>query len=1142
MPASVRDILLVIKTKEDAQRTLGAISNAMRKASAQADIASSRARAAALRAQASQARINGATVAQVHALNQAAKAQDEHTRSIERAQKRVGTFHQSLERIGSLAQTTGLVMVGLGAATLYGLKQATDVAVAWDKQVRLTYTQVDKRLKPSLLELSSIGLRVAKDVAVPFEEIQTALFDVFSSTEATMPQAEKLLRSFSKAAVAGNTDITTASRATIGIMNAFKVPFKDVNKILDIQFQLVQEGVGTYEEWAQRIGLVTPSAVRAGQSIETMAAALATSTRMGISAARSATAVSRAFDAMSNPKVETKLKKIGVAVRDAKGNFRPLVDVITDWRKALEKLPTRDRIKSILDTLKGAGSTIEARRFLQGVLLTKGGLELFQDQIKEFATDKGAFQRAYDEMSKSVSAKTQLLNNAWMTLKLTLGNALLPTFSRFIDVLQRAVSWFNSLPKSTQETIARVALFAAGLLIVGGILTAIIGSLVAFAAAIAMAGTATLPVIGAILGVGAAIAIVVAAFTALIAGIVTAYQRSQNFRDMLAAIWAAFVALGGIVRDFATGLWSNFSTYILPALQNLWKVIEEDVIPAVRDFFTWWTANIAPMIKEAARQVNENLKPAFKAVADVLNQTVIPALKVLVQAWNENKDSILPVIKDIIGFSLAFITVAAKLVGIFIVALLKTGQVLFALGRTIGSVVTPILMAMSHPIDTIIGWLKRLWDWFGKLGEGAVRGTKAAMTALTNLRARITGLFSGAGTWLASAGRNLVLGFAGGIRSMASSAAKAAGAVAAQAITAVTSALAIHSPSKVFRDIGKDVIRGFILGVKDSTTLKQLQTAMFRVSRDVIRSINSADIKRAAKDKMRDKWNQKLSVTSRKLESLEKRRISTQAKLTAAQKKLNDQIKARADLATKIRDAIASSADITTLDEDKQTSVASIRKGLTERLAAVAQFQNNLRNLAARGMDKQTIADLASQGVERAGALVGTLVKGTDADIKEISALQASIRSFATQAGTDIAGDLYNAGIKAGQGLVKGLQSQMAAITKQMTAIANALVSAIKKELGIRSPSRVMQDIGVDTAQGYINGYMKNMNANMTDMTKATTFAPAAPRVRVGMNPSYGAGTNYTRIYDQNITVNTHEIDPRKTSVQLGWELEGRLA
>jgi TP901 family phage tail tape measure protein len=1173
MPASVRDILLVIRTKEDASRSINNIAGAMRRAHALQEAVSRRAQATQLRAQAMQARAqaaairdqsiiartNGATMAQIRAMQLRARQYDHyatqlqgqarhHDRAataIETERRRSQDLNAALRGVGRTAQMTGVTMIAAGGAMAFGMKQAVDVAAAWDRQVRLTFTQVDKRFKPSLRELSDIGIRVAKDIAVPFEEIQVALFDIFSSTEANLPEAEQLLRSFSQAAVAGQTDITTAARATIGIMNAFKVPMKDVNKILDIQFQLVQEGVGTYEEWSQRIGLVTPSAVRAGQSVETMAAALATVTRMGISSARAGTAVSRAFDAISNPKTEKALKGLGVATRDARGEFRPLVDIMTEWKAALDKMPKADRVKSILDTLKGAGSTIEARRFLQGILLTQGGLELFQDQIKEFATDKGAFQNAYNEMADSVSAKTELLRNAWMTLKLTLGQALMPTFLAIVGVLQRVFDAFNKLPEPVKRTIAMVTIFGTGFMIAAGIITVLVGSLVGFIAVVVAAGSAMLPVVGVLAGVAAVTGLVIAAFTAFAGLMLLAWQRSENFRALMNTIWLTMQAGVAIIVGWAQKWWSMFSTYILPPMRQLGQVINNDVIPAIQGFVAWGRAHLLPIIQAAGNIILNYLKPAFAVAASVIRDDVVPAIAKLTEWWNKNKATLLPLIKIVAMVVAGMIVFAGVIVGTVVIALALGVKAFLGLARVLMATVQNAINVVIITFRNIVAVIKIVINWFKNLGKGAGDGMNTAKAAVQAGIGAIKGFFSGAGSWLLSAGRNIVSGLINGIRGMVGQAASAAANLAATVKNSAMAALGIRSPSTVFKDIGANVVRGFVLGIQGNR--KKIQDTMFALTRDIRRSISAADISANAKRKMRDKWNKRLSSTETKLLGLESKRAKLQTQLAAATASYNKQLKYREDLSKKISDALASATDITSLTDDQKKSSATMVKGLQERLTALRQFQADLLTLSQRGFDRPTIAQLASQGVEAAGGIVHTLATANQNDLNQITMIQEEIRKISGTMGDTVAGQLYDAGIKAAAGLMKGLSSQIAAITKQMTAIANALVAQIKKELGIKSPSRVMMAIGVDTAKGFVNGYLAQMEANKILMAQATAVQPMAPAV-AGHNAYQGIpviGSSGQLEYGKQVQVNqkiyTQEIDPRKHAAELGWELAGRM-
>jgi hypothetical protein len=65
---------------------------------------------------------------------------------------------------------------------------------------------------------------------------------------------------------------------------------------------------------------------------------------------------------------------------------------------------------------------------------------------------------------------------------------------------------------------------------------------------------------------------------------------------------------------------------------------------------------------------------------------------------------------------------------------------------------------------------------------------------------------------------------------------------------------------------------------------------------------------------------------------------------------------------------------------------------------------------------------------------------------------------------------LYQAGVEAARGIVKGLQSQQSLIEKQMDAIALAMLKAIKKALGIKSPSREMMEVARYSVEGMAVG------------------------------------------------------------------------
>lgn len=671
-----------------------------------------------------------------------------YNRSIQDQEKNLAHLGGRLQSVAQTATATGFALAAMGALTLIGLKKAVDTAVEYEKQVRLTATQVD-HFSGNLEELAKIGRDVASQIAVPFKEVQPALFDVFSSMDVTVTQAGQLLKQFSKAAVAGQSDIQSVSRATIGILNAFGLPASEVNHILDVQFKLIQKGIGTYEEWNQRIGLVTPSAVRAGQSIEVMVAALAESTREGSSAARASTAVSRAFDALSNPAAVKALKELGVSALDAKGKFRPFNDVLRDFREVLMKMPEKDRLKTILDVFKGAGGTIEARRFLQNMLLGKGNLEDFDKILNEVKNSSGSMEKAYSLMADTAAAKSQVLANNWDLLKEGLGRALIPAFSKIVGWLTQLVQWFNKLPESSKKTIAMVVLLGGVFASIGGPLLLIIGAISAFAAAIAVAGTALVVTVAALVSFVAIAAVVAAAFVLM-------YKKSFEFRVMIGQIGQYLTLFKEELQPIAKEAVDTFKNKLLPPLERLANIISTKVQPA----FTIWMNTIMPVfidkVGEAGRILKDILGKAFEVIGKVIDTVVIPAVKFATNWFNDHRETIAklaPIIAQVVKWLLI---IAGILIGVLAVALI--GPVVGAVTAVI--VVFGLLVAAIVYVAKFVGWLwdkiKQFGSWiagvfvslWNTVSDAVVSAWNGITSFFSGLWAGIVGIFTSAWNWI----------------------------------------------------------------------------------------------------------------------------------------------------------------------------------------------------------------------------------------------------------------------------------------------------------------------------------------------------------------------------------------------------------
>lgn len=495
--------------------------------------------------------------------------------------------------IGSSLATAGVALVGISAAVAVGFGKMTTAASDYAQQVALTKTQVDDA-GVGLGELHKMGIDLARDMPVQFNEVQDALYDVFSSIEVNGPQANKILRGIGKAAVGGNVDMQTAGRGILQIMNAWQMKAKDVGEVNDVMFQLVRKGVGDYDEFTSSLGRAIPSAVRAGASVEDLAGMMAYLTRNGLNTRMAATSAARAFDAMTNPKTAENMKKFGISVKDAEGNFRPMTAVVGDMREKLKGMNDVARARALKEMFQGSGGTIQAMRFFN--LAVQDGSGLFDQLTKDMYNAEGAANAAYKTMSNTPQAKLQAMSNEWEVLKVNVGNVLLPIRGALAGGITKLLEFFNNLSPSVQSTVVKVIAVATAITGLIGVVAAVAGVFLMFQAAATMAGVSLATV--ATIGGG-----VVLGILAIVAAGYLIYKNWDMIKAAAISVWGSIVSY---MQPTITAA-KQIGQAMLEFGQLLWGRLK----PGVMDFYN--------SLKSGAMTAWNAIKPAFTMIGDMVN-------------------------------------------------------------------------------------------------------------------------------------------------------------------------------------------------------------------------------------------------------------------------------------------------------------------------------------------------------------------------------------------------------------------------------------------------------------------------------------------------------------------------------------------
>ncbi|WP_067184632.1 phage tail tape measure protein [Microtetraspora niveoalba] len=419
--------------------------------------------------------------------------------------------------------------------------------------------------------------------------------------------------------------------------------------------------------------------------------------------------------------------------------------------------------------------------------------------------------------------------------------------------------------------------------------------------------------------------------------------------------------------------------------------------------------------------------------------------------------------------------------------------------------------AVSKAIDNVIDFVKKLpgkiLTGLGNLGKLLVKSGKDMITGLWS------GIQAMAG-WI----KDKVTGFFGGLLP-----------------DWVKSAIDAHSPSKVFAELGKWTIQGFVVGM-------QGEQGKAKTTVDNLVAMVKGAFKQSpgAPDALVD-W---VGKETDRLQTIAKKREQIIQAIADAKKYADDIAKQAADF-----------ANLSNLGLGEGAGAGDIISGLQSKLSALTRFADDIKKLAAKGLNKTILRQIIEAGPDKGLDLAEMLVGADGSEIKAINKAQAKIDKVSKQMGKNSADALYDTGKQAGKGFLRGLEGQLKEMESMMAKIAKAVVAAVKKELKVASPSRVFMEIGDNTMLGFIEGVLGQSTAataaaagvvGQAVAAAASVPAPGVPSPIYGPSAAPAYGAEYGQAASGGVTVNMYdavireEADIGRLGAEFGFELTAR--
>jgi TP901 family phage tail tape measure protein len=254
----------------------------------------------------------------------------------------------------------------------------------------------------------------------------------------------------------------------------------------------------------------------------------------------------------------------------------------------------------------------------------------------------------------------------------------------------------------------------------------------------------------------------------------------QFFAGVAATVFNAIVT-------FITPFAQWFQTYMVPLItaavglvvaivQYLWSAVVlafttafnllVTILTAIASFFTAVWNNIVSFVTTVVSAIVAFISAYFAMIYTIVSAVLNTVIGVVTDIWN----SILKFIQNVVSNVVSFVrSVWNTLVGIVTGVL---NSVLNTVTNIWNSVVNFIRQAVTNAVNTVRSVFSSVVGVVSSAFSGVVSAVSGpfnqVLSFIQGIQAKIQGVFSGAGAWLLSAGKNIIQGLINGIEGMIS--------------------------------------------------------------------------------------------------------------------------------------------------------------------------------------------------------------------------------------------------------------------------------------------------------------------------------------------------------------------------------------
>ncbi|HFT1105886.1 TPA: phage tail tape measure protein [Escherichia coli] len=705
-------------------------------------------------------------------------------RSMEEQRRRLERLNRQQQRMNAAKNSYAGAMdarnklAGFGATTtatgvgmLYGsarvMMPGYDFDVGMSRVQALTRTDKNsdelKRLRTQSRDLGASTSFTANDVAQGQGFLAMAGYTP-DKIEKAMPHMLDLAK-----AAGMDTQLAQVSDIASNIQSAYKIPADQMQRMADALTFTFTTSNTDLQMLGETMKYVGPAAQAAGQDFETMSAMVGMLGNVGIQGAQAGTSLRMALLRLASQpkKAAAALEDLKVSVADSTGKMKEMPQLLAEISAAFEKqgIGGVGNVKkmSYIKDIFGVEASSAMMELLdkQASLDPSQRIEAYAEQVK---ASLGTAGKVAKTMADNMKGDLQNLDSAWEDLGIemfeSVDSPLRSITQRITGVLQSIGAWMKANPQLTATLVKIGMAIGAFAVALGGISLTLAGILGPMAAL-----KLSLSVLG-IKG-GSALGLLANAFKGAGKAVIW-LGRAMMANPILAVI--------ALIAGAAIWIWSNWD-WLGPKFAALWNSFKQVCSDA-------WNS-----VKATTSAVWEGIKTflsgCWNGLVNILLNWTLPGL--IYQHWDTIKASTAEAWNSVVAF---------------------LGQIWTGITTTATGIWEGIKTTVSTALNAINAFFTN-WN---------------LSTVFTTVWDNVLNSFSNLSTRFTEIGGNIMEGLKQGIFAKWEAIKQGVLDLGSNISNWFKDKLGIHSPSRVFAEMGRYTVDGLAVGIEGNT-----QTALASV-------------------------------------------------------------------------------------------------------------------------------------------------------------------------------------------------------------------------------------------------------------------------------------------------------------------------